>query len=168
MTEARDFISMLAQGLQKVAEIKIIGGECVNRYKNMSYSQINSLIKAVQDEKLTKVIKKDRLLLALPFRKFQWTPMEPTLIVVSGRVSMQRRCPSPDHNLVLEFKCWQRHQDNPPPALFTRYCHSGLYSLPEGEVGAGRPLVIIVQLPDEPGTSKQTEVVDNCLETEYA
>jgi hypothetical protein len=71
MTEARDFITMLAQGQQKVAGIKIIGGECVNRYKNMSYSQINSLIKAVQDEKLTKMIKQDRLLLALPFRKFR-------------------------------------------------------------------------------------------------
>ncbi len=42
----------------------------MNRYKNMSYSQINSLIKAVQDDKLTKMIKKDRLLSALLFRKF--------------------------------------------------------------------------------------------------
>jgi hypothetical protein len=42
---------------KKWQELKLLV-ERVNRYKNMSYSQINSLIKAVQDEKLTKMIKK--------------------------------------------------------------------------------------------------------------
>jgi hypothetical protein len=38
----------------------------------------------------------------------------------------------------------------PPPALFARYCASGLFSLPKGEVRASWPLIIPAKSWDEP------------------
>jgi hypothetical protein len=57
MMTALDFIAVLAEAVKRWQEINLLVGGSTNGDKNMSCRQINSLVKAVKEEKITKMMK---------------------------------------------------------------------------------------------------------------